>query len=420
MIKSKALTEHPYGWDRKYERQAVTLLALGFGLVGLDRWIIGPLFPAMMQDLHLDYADLGSAAGALALAWGLFSITMGNVSDRIGRRRVLIPALILFSIMSGFTGLVVSSIALVSIRALMGAAEGAYLPTSVSAVAEASRPARRGLNQGLQLGMFPLLGFGFAPIIATQLLAVVPSWRYVLMLVAIPGLIVAFLLFKVLREPPHLDRRQNVVKREPVAWSLLLSQPNVLLASAGLVCAMSCVFVLGAMVPSYLTDYHKLSPQMMGLVMSAMGWGGFVGEFGVAGISDYIGRRWAAVLAFAGAVVSTWFFFHTGSSVLMLFVWLALLSLFGLGLTSVLTGPIASEAAPVGLTSSAIGMVSGVGEIFGGGVAPVIAGFVAQSYGIENIYWIPMIGLSAGLVLMLFLRETAPRLVSSGKIQATN
>ena len=34
--------------DKSYELKVVILLTLGFGLVGLDRWIIAPLFPAMM------------------------------------------------------------------------------------------------------------------------------------------------------------------------------------------------------------------------------------------------------------------------------------------------------------------------------------------------------------------------------------
>jgi hypothetical protein len=45
-------------WDTSYEWKAVTLLGLGFGLVGLDRWIIAPLFPFMMKDLNLNYQDL--------------------------------------------------------------------------------------------------------------------------------------------------------------------------------------------------------------------------------------------------------------------------------------------------------------------------------------------------------------------------
>lgn len=42
-------------WDTSYEWKAVLLLSLGFGLVGLDRWIIAPLLPSIMKDLSLNY-----------------------------------------------------------------------------------------------------------------------------------------------------------------------------------------------------------------------------------------------------------------------------------------------------------------------------------------------------------------------------
>lgn len=57
-------------WNARYEYAAVAMLALGFGLVGLDRFIILPLFPVMMSELHLDYQDLGNISAILAIAWG--------------------------------------------------------------------------------------------------------------------------------------------------------------------------------------------------------------------------------------------------------------------------------------------------------------------------------------------------------------
>ncbi|MGE8312495.1 MAG: MFS transporter, partial [Pseudomonas protegens] len=45
--------------NSRYERSMVLLLSLSFGLVGLDRFIILPLFPVIMHDLQLDYQDLG-------------------------------------------------------------------------------------------------------------------------------------------------------------------------------------------------------------------------------------------------------------------------------------------------------------------------------------------------------------------------
>ncbi|NWD77306.1 MFS transporter [Pseudomonas gingeri] len=409
---SAALSLEPH--DSRYEWKTVLLLALGFGLVGLDRWILAPLFPSIMDDLHLSYSQLGTLVGALALAWGTFSILIGNVSDRVGRRAILIPALIIFSLLSGLSGMATSFLSLLLVRGIMGAAEGAFCPVSVAATAEASHPRRRGLNQGLQLSTFALFGFGIAPILATQLLAVVPSWREVFMLVALPGLLVAYLLYRVLREPPHLTREARVLaKTVPrAAWIEVLKSRNALLAAACLFCTMSCVFVMGAMVPSYLIDELHLTPGAMGVVLSAMGWGGFLGEFGISGLSDIIGRRKATVLAFIGAALGTWFFFHTPAEGLQLFIWLAVTAFFGLGLASILTGPIPTEAVSPRLTSSAIGFVSGAGEFFGGGIAPVIAGFVAQHFGIGQVYWIPMVGLSLGIFLAFFLRETAPRFAS--------
>ena len=399
-------------WDTAYECRAVLLLSLSFGLVGLDRWILGPLFPAIMADLKLSYAQLGTLVGGLGLAWGVFAILIGNVSDRIGRRKVLLPALVLFSALSGGAGLATGFMTLLAARVTMGAAEGAFLPASVAATAEASRPRRRGLNQGLQLGAFALFGFGIAPIVATQLLQVLPSWREVFMMVAVPGFVLAYLLHRVLRDGPVTPPSENPIAASAPQerWTDVIRSRNVLLGAACLLCTMSCIFVLGAMVPNYLIDHLHLAPVTMGLVMSGMGWGGFVGELTVAGISDRIGRRPATALAFLGAAVSTWFFAHAPADPWTLFAWLSATSFFALGLTSVLAGPIASEAVSPALISSSVGVVAGAGEIFGGGVAPVIAGFVAQQYGIAHIFVIPLAGLAVGLLLSLFLRETAPRL----------
>ena len=68
-------------------------------------------------------------------------------------------------------------------------------------------------------------------------------------------------------------------------------------------------------------------------------------------------------------------------------------------------------------------MVVGAGEIFGGGVAPIIAGAVAQNYGIQNILWVAMSGVVLGIFVSVFLHETAPRkvgMVASRAVAATH
>jgi sugar phosphate permease len=102
----------------------------------------------------------------------------------------------------------------------------------------------------------------------------------------------------------------------------------------------------------------------------------------------------------------------------MLFVGLFIVSFFCLGNVALITGPIATEAAPAGLVSAAIGMVVGTGEIFGGGVAPSIAGYIGNHYGIENTLYVALAGVTLGVIVSLFFKETAPRkaaLVAAGR-----
>ncbi|MEO7775814.1 MAG: MFS transporter [Steroidobacteraceae bacterium] len=400
-------------WDTAYEWRAVLLLALGFSLVGLGRWILTPLFPAMMRDLDLNYQDVGNLVGILAICWGVSSIVIGALSDRIGRRRILVPALVIFSLLSGFTGVAGGILGLLLMRAIVGAAEGAYCPASIATTAEASHPRRRGLNQGLQMSGFALFGFGLAPIIATQLMDLTGSWRMVFVLVAIPGLIVAFFMWRVIREPAHLRAGASKHTTVKARWRDVFRSRNLVLAMLCIMCAMSCIFVLGAMVPSYLVDFLKLSPTQMGFIMSALGFGGFIGEFVIPGISDYIGRRLAAVLSFIGAAIAMYYFSRLDADPVWLFGMLFIVSFFCLALLALFTGPVATESVSPLLVSSAIGMVSGVGEIFGGGIAPMIAGGVAQARGIEHVFDVALAGLIAGIVFSVLLKETAPRKVTA-------
>ena len=400
-------------WDPSYEWKAVLTLSLAFGLVGLDRFILPPLFPAMMKDLDLNYQDLGNLVGALGIAWGVSAIVIGGLSDRLGRRKVLVPAVVLFSLLSVFSGMATGLISLLFMRAIMGVAEGAVAPTGVAAAVEASHPARRGMNNGIFQCSISLFGSGIGPILATQLLEFT-TWRKVFWLVGIPGLVVASLLWFIIREPAAsaVHGAADAPKRVPM--SKVFKHRNVPLSMVTLLCAMTGVFVLSAVMPNYLVDYLKLTGPQMGFVTSAIGFGGALGQFGLLTVSDFIGRRTTTVLSFILAAVSLWLFIHTGANPSMLFGVLFVAAMFNFGALAILAGPIPAEAAPIGLIASAAGIVIGAGEIFGGGIAPSIAGAIAQNAGIQYTLYFALGGQVVGLVLSLFLRETAPRLASRG------
>jgi predicted MFS family arabinose efflux permease len=395
-------------WDSSYEWKAVLVMSAAFGLVGLDRFILPPLFPAMMGDLHLNYQDLGNLVGALGVAWGCSAILLGSLSDRIGRRAVLVPAVVLFSLLSALSGIATGLVSLLFIRAIMGVAEGAVAPTGVAVAVEASHPRRRGMNNGIFQCTISLFGQGIGPILATQLL-LITTWRKVFLIVGIPGLIVAAIMAFVLRDPATVRTSGASAPAQRASFWSMFRHRNVPLAMVTLLCAMTGVFVLSAVMPNYLIDYLKLTPQQMGIVTSAIGFGGALGQFGILTLSDYIGRRSATVLSFIVAAVFLWLFIHTGANLPLLFALLWIAAMANFGALAILAGPVPAEAAPLGLMASAAGLVIGAGEIFGGGIAPSIAGTVAQHFGIQYTLYLALGGQILGLLLSLLLKETAPR-----------
>ncbi|MBH3437037.1 MFS transporter [Pseudomonas citronellolis] len=393
-------------WNARYEYTAVAMLALGFGLVGLDRFIILPLFPVMMSELHLDYQDLGNISAVLAIAWGISSIFMGRLSDRIGRRKVLIPAVLLFSLLAGLSGLANGVAALLLIRAVMGVSEGAFTPTAIAATAESSHPSRRGLNIGIQQAFFPILGLGLAPILATQLLLVLPSWRWVFVVVSLPGFLLAWFMYRRLREtraPAAAEAPQ-----EQGRWLDALRYRNVPLNILGMFCMLTSLFVLSVMMPNYLTDYLHLGVQQMGFVMSAIGLGGFIGQLVLPGLSDRLGRKPVVLGSFVATGACIWLLMHTGAEPLTLFALLFLTTFFNFSMICMTVGPLTGESVPLPLVSTATGLVVGIGEVFGGGVAPALAGYIAQHHGIQYTLYLALGGVALGLVAASLLRETAP------------
>lgn len=407
-------TDQNKTWDTAYEWKIILILSLAFGLVGLDRFILPTLWAPMAAELGLSIEDLGVAVGVLAVAWGISAFAMGFLSDHLGRRKVLIPAVIIFSLMSAFTGMVNGLLALLVIRTLMGIAEGPVASTGVAVAVEASHPKRRGLNNGIFQCMISLFGLAIGPIIATQLLGFT-SWRYVFMIVGIPGLLIAAAMFYIVREP-LAQMAANIGAQRPKRPSFvqLFQHRNVALAMLTLMCAMGGIFVLAAMMPDYLLGFLQLSTTDMGFVFSAIGFGGCLGQFALPAISDIIGRKMATLVSYILAALFLYLFTLSGpESLFTLFMLLFFASMFNFAALAILAGPVAAEAAPIGMVASVAGLVIGAGEIFGGGVAPVIAGRIAGASGIQNVFTFAIASLVVGFVIALFLKETAPRKVGS-------
>jgi MFS family permease len=385
------------------EVRTLALMAFGFALVNLDRFILYPLFPVMAHDLKLDYQDLGLISAAVALTWGLSSMLFGRLSERFGRRGILIVSVLIFSLLCGGTGLAFGLGSLLLIRAVMGVFEGAFTPTSIAAVVEASPARRVGRNTGLQQLMAPLVGSAVAPVLAIQLLHVLPSWRWVFGVAALPGLLCAWLIYRKLEEPrrPAVSAHSGAPASVPLRQ--VLGYRNVAVSIAGFCFWLSPAILLSALMPSYLTDHLHLPLSTMSWVMSALGLGSIVGMVSLPTLSDRWGRKPVMVASLALALPPMAMLMRVGPDPFLLFGLLFVSSIFISGAIA-LVHSVTADNVPRQHVSTATGFIVGAGEIFGGALAPALAGGLAKAQGIAVIMPITLACMVIGLCLALLLR----------------
>ncbi len=407
------------GHDTSYEWKIILLLSITFGLVGLDRFVLPIILQSpnstMGKDLGLTPQDGGTLAGYLGMAWGVSAFVMGYLADKVGRRAVLVPAILVFSLMSAFSGFATTVTMLVLVRVIMGVAEGPVASTGVAVAVEASKPSRRGLNNGIFQCMISLFGLALAPIIATRLLET-HTWRSVFMIVGAPGVIVAIIMWLVVREP--LKRADTGHGTGGAPFLSMFAHRNAKVAPLTLICAMGGIFVIAAMLTAYLTAPVGaglgLDPVTAGNVFSAVGIGGCIGQFALPALSDLIGRKVCTLASYILAAVSLYFFTQAGpDNTTTLWILLFFASLFNFAALAILAGPVAAEAAPPGMLASMAGFVIFAGEFVGGGISPIIAGHIASGpHGLKGALYFAASGLVIGFIVALFLKETAPRRVA--------
>jgi len=389
-----------------YENTLLCVLFVTFGFVFFDRLALAFLFPFMAKELQLSNSHLGMLSSVLALAWALSGALVGAWSDRRGvRKPLLVIAVILFSLCSELSGLVTGFLSLLLFRGIMGLAEGPILPLSQSLMVEASSPHRRGLNMGLLQGSAAgLLGAVIGPPVLIAL-AEAYGWRHAFVISLVPGLVIAGLIWRYVRRDE--PRQAPVVSDKQSGHRLaLLKSRNIVLCTL-----ISCVFLtwfitLISFTPSFLVSVRGYSPPTMGAIMSCLGAAWVLWGFAVPAISDRIGRRPTLVIFSLIAACCPMALLYAPSS--MILGVLMVLTYTGLGCFTLFMATIPAETVPREVMATALGMIMGVGELIGGFVAPTVAGFAADRFGLSIVMWISCGGALLAAVLSLFLKETAP------------
>jgi len=402
--------ERTAGHSVGYEWTVVLLLGLAFGFAYFDRMAMTFLSPYVVKDLGLTNTQVGALGSGLSLTWALGAFLIGVWSDAVGRRKpFLLAFMVIFSFCSVLSGLAASFGTLLASRVVMGAVEGPFLPICLAIIAAASAQSRRGLNVGIVQNFFgSLIGTAIAPIVLVWI-ADHYGWRSAFYLSATPGLLLALLVWRFIREPamPSLPAGEA---RAPLDLGMLVNR-NIAICSL-LSCLMVGSLVIGSIfLPLFFTGPRGWEPKTMSFVMAALGLTPGLGGVLVSWTSDRIGRRppmiFGCFLAAICPFAALWF----GGSIPVLAM-IMFASWLGIGVFPLFMGLVPAETVGHAKAATAMGLVVGIGELSGGFLGPLIGGKLADLHGLQAPLLIQgVLAILAGFVAF-GLVETNPRILA--------
>jgi EmrB/QacA subfamily drug resistance transporter len=171
---------------------ALALLSAVQFMVVLDVAIVNVALPSIKVDLGFSQEDLQWVISAYALVFGGFLLLGGRAADLLGRRRVFLAGLVVFTLASLLAGLAWSEASLIGARAIQGLGAAIISPAALSIL---STTFREGRERNIALGVWGAVGgFGAAAgVLLGGVLTETLSWSWIFF-VNVPVGVLAFVL----------------------------------------------------------------------------------------------------------------------------------------------------------------------------------------------------------------------------------
>lgn len=198
-----------------YAWYVVAVLLLAYTLSFIDRMILSLLVGPIRRDLGISDTQMSLLMGfAFAIFYSVLGIPLGWAADRRGRRNLIVAGIAVWSAMTAFCGLTKTYLGLFLMRIGVGVGEATLSPAAYSmlgdyfpreklgrAMAVYSIGVPLGSGIALVLGAFVVKFVSEGPAIEVPLLGLMAPWRLAFVLVGLPGLLVALLVWMTVREP---------------------------------------------------------------------------------------------------------------------------------------------------------------------------------------------------------------------------
>lgn len=374
----------------------------------MDRYVFTGAANIVAKELHFGIDGIGYLATAFLIVYTLGTVPLGIWADRSKRKNVVAVCVAVWSLATAFTALANSFATLFISRMVLGIGEAGYYPAGTALLSDYFSRTRRARimswwTAGSLIGL--MVGFIVGGVVAALYFG---SWRLAFLFTGIPGLLLAFLSWR-LREPRRNEADEQALELDPhsmvneleveevhtvVVPKNVVSQFGTLLRiktiAVLILMQIFAFFVLGANVvylPTYLQqkDTFGLSSGTAGIFS-----GGVIVVAGIAGLliggflSDVLNRRYPGARVLICGIG-----FLCGAPAFVLAVTIHSIALFSVFfvltvlLLNVYNGPSTAatqDVVPSALRASAVAISLLIAHLLGDAFSPLLVGVLANNF----------------------------------------
>ena len=186
-----------------------TLAAVSFGLfmIMLDNTVVNVALPSIQRELGIGLSELEWIVTGYALSFAALMLTGGKLADMVGRRRIFVLGIVVFTVASLLCGIAESSEMLIGARVLQGVGAALMNPATLSIISATFPPAQRGMAIGIWAGV-SALALAIGPLVGGLLTEHV-GWEWIFFVnvpVGILGIAASYLFIDESKDTSHEQR----------------------------------------------------------------------------------------------------------------------------------------------------------------------------------------------------------------------
>ncbi|EEK45069.1 Multidrug resistance protein [Bacillus cereus m1293] len=274
----------------------IRILAIVAFFVGLDSLLVAPLLPVITETISIPDGSGGLLITIYALCYGITAPVFGMMSDRVGRKRMIIIGFIIFSISTFCTGLAKNFEILLLFRGLTGLSGAMIMPSIFALVGDKVTYESRGKAMGTIMGA--MIGSTVIGVPIGAFLSEIGNWQWTFYSIGLLTLFLTLLINHILRNEKERED-VHVSLTETVDAPLKMTVVNISVLFALLATFLWTIGLHGMF--SYIGVYYEnnfgISVGKIGIVIFLAGVGSVAGNILGGKLADKIGKKSVIVIA---------------------------------------------------------------------------------------------------------------------------